>query len=193
MSDAATVFAIYRFRPDVADTQIADLLSRHRTALEGSGLVTGTRPVVVRSTHTHPEHKDFIEIFEWTNADAPAAAHANSAVSQIWHEFSTLTTTPTVTLSQLAEASHPWAHFAPFAVGYSAASNGAKTVAAGKRASTAKKTKTVKKAAASKVAKKSARKAAPKAAQKRAAQKARPAAKAKRTMPKPKKRAMARR
>lgn len=184
MSDAATCFAIYRFRPDVSDSQIADLLSRHRTALESSGLVTSTRPTVVRSTHTHPEHKDFIEIFEWTNAEAPAAAHSNAAVSQVWQEFSMLTTAPTVTLSQLTEASHPWPHFAPFGVTYANAQMSAKPARASKPA---KRSKSAAKSKAKPVAKKTA------PAPKRPAVRMKSKPVAKRAAPKTKKRAMSRR
>jgi hypothetical protein len=118
MSDAATVFAIYRFRPDVTDATIADLLSRHRDVLQKSGLVTETLPKVVRSTQNNAEHRDFIEIFEWKDPAAPGAAHSDPAVRQIWQEFEGLTSMPAVSLNQLAEAAHPFAHFAPFAVTY---------------------------------------------------------------------------
>jgi hypothetical protein len=133
MSEPAAVFAIYRFRPDVDDSKVADLLRRHRAVLRNSGFVTEKLPTVVRSLQGEGGHRDFIEIFEWKDETAPGAAHSDPGVRQIWSEFETLTSAPAVALAQLAEATRPFAHFAPFTIEYETEQSTAPATAAPKK------------------------------------------------------------
>jgi hypothetical protein len=124
MADPETVIAIYRFRPDVTDASVADLLRRHREVLERSGLVTSTRPTVLRSMEAAVPHRDFIEIFEWRAPDSAGKAHAVPAIRTLWGEIEALSVQHGIALRDLAEAGRPFAHFAPFPVRYGAASAG---------------------------------------------------------------------
>jgi hypothetical protein len=120
MSDPAFVVAIYRFRPDVTDETVADLMRRHRGALERASLVTERLPTILRSRNGQGSHRDFIEIFEWRSDASVSAAHEDPAIQEIWIELESLTTQPAVPLKDLAEADRPFAHFAPFPVTYAA-------------------------------------------------------------------------
>jgi hypothetical protein len=149
MADSETVIAIYRFRPDVTDASVADLLRRHREVLERSGLVTSNRPTVLRSLDPAAPHRDFIEIFEWRAHDSAAKAHEDPAIRVLWGEIESLSVQHGVALRDLAEADRPFAHFAPFPVRYGGgpAARPAKPAARKKRKGVAKTRGAAKKAA----------------------------------------------
>lgn len=80
MSATETVIATYRVRAD-AEAEFVELLRGHHPTLFAAGLVTADAPVVYRSLDPAPT---YFEIFTWTSADAPDAAHKSPAVMAVW-------------------------------------------------------------------------------------------------------------
>ncbi len=89
MADRPTVICLYRVAPGRED-EFTSLLARHWPALRSLDLVTDERP-----RHFRGVEQDggalFVEIFEWTSADAPRAAREHPEVMAIWEPMGRLT------------------------------------------------------------------------------------------------------
>jgi hypothetical protein len=108
------VFALYRPKPG-REAELAAIVDTHVVELRKLGLVTQRAPIVARS------RKDgtIVEAFEWASAEAIARAHSDPTVQAIWARFGECADYPS--FGQLAEASEPFAGFAPVSVAANAA------------------------------------------------------------------------
>jgi hypothetical protein len=140
--NALPVIAAYRFKPDVGDAEIHDLLRRHRAALVRGRFTSAREPFVLRSL---AERNLIVEVFDWNTEDDARRANADPLVRTVWDEFAARCETVGVRLKDLPEADRPFAHFEAFPMNYGTAPK--------KRAATA-----AKRPAAAKAAKKPARK-----------------------------------
>lgn len=100
--------ACYRPKPDQEEA-LRQLVRRHVSTLRSIGLVTNRAPITMES-----QDGTIVEVFEWASAEAIQAAHGHPVVLKMWEEYGRLC--DYVPLSQLAEASQPFAEFAPLAV-----------------------------------------------------------------------------
>ena len=91
MSQPETVICLYRVRSGREDA-FTDLLERHWPALRELGLATETPPRHFRGQEQSGEPL-FVEIFEWTDADAAGVAHQHPEVMAIWEPMDALTET----------------------------------------------------------------------------------------------------
>lgn len=67
-----------------------ELLRKHWPTLRAAGLATDQPPLVYRSVRSgkagpnHDAERTFVEIFSWTSADGPNAAHETPEVMAVW-------------------------------------------------------------------------------------------------------------
>lgn len=89
MAQPETVICIYRVRPG-SEEAFQGLLRRHWPTLRDLGLATETPPRHFRGAEQSGEPL-FVEIFEWTTAEAAGTAHAHPEVMAIWEPMDGLT------------------------------------------------------------------------------------------------------
>ncbi len=103
------VIVAYRPKPG-RQPALERLMRHHHERLRAEGLATDRRPVLMRT-----RDGTVVEVFEWISADAPAAAHANSAVQRMWTEYAEVS--DYVPLAELSEARETFAEFEPLELG----------------------------------------------------------------------------
>ena len=73
--------AVYRPKKG-KEADLLKLIHDHMPILEGQGLITSRKPVVMRAAD-----KTIVEIFEWKSSEAIEAAHSNKEVLKLWDKF----------------------------------------------------------------------------------------------------------
>ena len=99
------VIACYRPKPG-QEAALQELVRDHVPALRRRGLATARAPIAMRAADG-----TLVEVFEWTSAQAIAAAHTHPEVHAMWAAFGKAC--DYVKLSQLAEAQSLFAEFSP--------------------------------------------------------------------------------
>lgn len=107
MKDGGTtgriVIACYRPKAGQRDALRA-LLRDHVPTLRSQGLATDREPITMEA-----QDGTFLEVFEWTSAEAIESAHTNPVVAQMWDRFGEAC--DFVPLVELQEAGQPFADF----------------------------------------------------------------------------------
>ncbi len=84
--------AVRRYRvADAERAQLERLLAMHWRVLHVAELVTDEPPMIFRSIAD--DIVEFIEVFSWRTADAPARAAGTPAVVQVWRQLQACCTT----------------------------------------------------------------------------------------------------
>lgn len=103
-------FTIATYKPDTDDPKnheaLRDLIAQHHMTLKIEGLAT-SRPSLL----LHADDGTFLEIFEWANDEAAAAAHTNERVQALWAKMGEVASFPA--LADVAGCDRPFPHFAP--------------------------------------------------------------------------------
>lgn len=99
------VFAAYRPHPGKSEA-LTPLVREHLPTLRKLGLATDREGMLVRA-----KDGTWIEVFEWSSAEAARNAHEHPAVARIWEAMGKVC--DFVSLASLEEAAKPFAHFAP--------------------------------------------------------------------------------
>lgn len=99
------VIACYRPKPG-QEAVLQELVRDHVPALRRLGLATDRAPIAMRAADG-----TLVEVFEWTSAQAIAAAHTRPEVRAMWAAFGNAC--DYVKVSQLAEAQSLFAEFSP--------------------------------------------------------------------------------
>lgn len=99
------VIALYRPH-EGCDAELRDLIREHVPLLRRLGLATDRPAALCRS-----EDGTYLELFEWTSAEAAQRAHEHPEVARVWEPMGAIA--DFVTLGSLPEASRPFPHFRP--------------------------------------------------------------------------------
>jgi hypothetical protein len=83
MSKPVTMHCVYRPKPG-SEEALFDLVKKHWPVLRDAGLATAEPALVWRATDKRSGKLYFIEVFSWTNAEAPGLAHQLPEVMKIW-------------------------------------------------------------------------------------------------------------
>jgi hypothetical protein len=73
------------YRPKVGQEEaLFDLVKKHWPAVRTAGLATADPPLIYRATDKRTQRPYYVEIFSWTDANAPQLAHQMPEVMAIW-------------------------------------------------------------------------------------------------------------
>ena len=99
---------IVAYKPSPGKEQaLQNLLQVHFAVLDGEGLVTEKRPVIMVANDG-----TMIEVFEWKSKEAIDLAHTNPRIQKMWEEFGSVC--EYIPISEVAEAKHLFPEFTPF-------------------------------------------------------------------------------
>lgn len=101
------VIVAYRPKPG-RGAALEALVRHHHQRLLSLRLVTDRAPTLMRAVDG-----TMVEVFEWSSAEAIAAAHDNAVVQQMWREFAEVS--DYLPLASLPEAGATFAEFEPLA------------------------------------------------------------------------------
>jgi hypothetical protein len=102
-----TEIVLAMYRPNTGkDSELRAAIARHVPALRKLGLITARATVLMKA-----KDGSYIELFEWTSAEAARRAHEHPEIAEIWEQMGAVGTFGK--LKQLAEAEHEFPHFAP--------------------------------------------------------------------------------
>jgi hypothetical protein len=104
----AVVIGVYHARPG-REAETEALLRRHVPTLRRLGLATDRLGIVLRT----PTEAVFLELFEWSTADAVDRAHGEAAVQEIWEALESAA--EFVSLSHLPQSDKLFPLFEPVA------------------------------------------------------------------------------
>jgi hypothetical protein len=99
------VLALYKPHPG-KDAELIQILKNHIPTLRRLELATD-RPVVLVQT----KNGSFLEIFEWSTAEAADLAHHHPEVAKVWEAIGKVA--DFTTLESLEEIKQPFPHFKP--------------------------------------------------------------------------------
>lgn len=97
------VIALYRPKPGGAEGLLGEI-RQHLPTLRRLGLATDRPAMLLRA-----KDGTFLEIFEWTSAEAVAQAHSHPEVQAMWGRFNQFAEYGT--LGSLSEAADMFPHF----------------------------------------------------------------------------------
>ena len=104
----ASEFVIVVYRPKAGKKQeLLALLSAHQRLLAKEGLATDRKSLVMRS----PSDGSYLEVFEWTSAEAARMAHDNTRVMALWTAMAECA--DMISLSELPSSVEVFPHFQP--------------------------------------------------------------------------------
>src|SRR5689334_1859845 len=89
MTEAITSFAQYRVKAG-HEREFLEILSAHERTLRDLELITDRQPEVYVGQDKGNGQPIIIEVFDWVNVQASAAAHTHPRVSTLWESMGPL-------------------------------------------------------------------------------------------------------